>query len=179
MGFLTKMKPRERFLVSVTGGMLVLLIVYHGIWVPLTKRFETLQDEIFAMQMKLRKAHLYAKQRDQVLQEAKKFPNLEQLDAKKDEEETASLLNFIEKEARDVQVTLFDVKPQHVSSDKASKRYRVDLTTESGLKEFTEFIYHLQYSPQMLRIEHVQMTPKEDKSPVLRSSLSVTRVVVK
>lgn len=179
MMLLEKLTPRERKAAYITAGLIIFMIGFHGIWAPLKTRSQFLQDEIFATKMKLRKALIYVQHRDKVLEEARKYLNLEQLDAKKDEEEIASLLNFIEQEARESAVTLIDVKPQQVNSDRTSKRYIVNLETEGGLKEMTQFMYDLQYSPQMLRIERVEIAPKEAKSEMLRSSLTVARVVVK
>ena len=179
MNFLTKLTPRERVIASVTGMLLFLMFGYHGVWRPMTAHFSELNDEIFVMQMKLRKAHVFLKQRDAISEEAKKYPNLAQMDARKDEEEIASLLNFIENEARSAQVNLSDVKPQQVNQDRTAKRYVVELTAESGIKELITFIHRLQYSPQMLRIEKVDSAPKDEKSGTLRTSLIVNRVVVK
>ena len=74
---------------------------------------------------------------------------------------------------------LSDVKPQQAQADKISKRYVVELTAESGIKELLEFIHGLQYSTYLLKIERVDAAPKDEKSAVLRTFLQVTRVVVK
>lgn len=176
---LNKLSVRERKIAFVAAFLLFIWLGYHGVWLPMTSRFEELNDEIFAMQMKLRKANIFLRQKDEINEEAAKYPNLKQMDARKDEEEIAALLNFIESEARATQVSLSDVKPQQVSSDKVSKRYVVELTAESGIKELIELIHRLQYSPEMLRVDRVEIAPKDEESTVLRTFLVVNRVVVK
>jgi len=138
-----------------------------------------MDDRIFAYEMKLRKAHVYLRQREDVMEESKKYQNLEQMDAGSDEEEIARLLEFIEQTARKSSVILSDVKPQEVKGDRMTKRYVVELNTESRLKELLTFIYTLQRSSQLLKIGRVQITPKEEGSLELRSFLQLTRVVVK
>ena len=176
---LLKLSSREKVIACVASGLVMLLVMYHGIWNPVVNKLSSLDEEIFAMQLKVRRAMTLLRQKEEIQEEAKKYPNLERMDARKDEEEIASLLNFIELEARKTRVSLSDVKPEQVSSDRISKRYIVELAAESGLKELIEFIYKLQYSPEMLRIERVEAAPKSEKSDILRSSLTVTRVVVK
>ena len=175
----SKLTEREKKIGYAVIGLLVVLMVYHGVWRPLANKFSSLNDEIFSMQMKLRKAKIFLRQKEEITEEIKKYPNLQQLDARKDEEEIASLLKFIEEQARTASVNLSDVKPQQVSGDKVSKRYVVELTGESGIKELIQFIYNLQYSAQMLKVEKVDMIPKEEGSTTLKTSLMVTRVVVK
>lgn len=176
---LNKLSAREKKIGYAVIALLMILVIYHGVWRPMSSKFASLNDEIFGMQMKLRKAKIFLRQKDEVNEEAKRYPNLQQLDARKDEEEIASLLNFIEQEARGSSVNLSDVKPQQVSGDKVSKRYVVELTAESGIKELIQFVYSLQYSPQMLKVERVEMVPKEEGAATLKTFLVVTRVVVK
>lgn len=176
---LNKMSPREQKILYVVIGLLIVLMGYHAVWTPAQEKFETLNNEIFAMQMKIRKAKTFLRQKDDILEESQKYPNLEKMDAGTDEEEIAQLLNFIEQGARDTGVRLSDVKPQQVQSDKWSKRYVVELNAESGVSELIEFVYLMQHSEQLLKIDRIDTAPKEEQSGELRSFIVVTRVVVK
>lgn len=175
----SKLKPSERMLLVIVGVLLACGFAYYGGWKPIQAKFSALDEEIFSMQLRLRKSKILVHQRDQVLEEAKKYPNLQGMDARKDEEENASLLSFIEEEARRARITLSDVKPQSMNEDRLTKRYTVELIIESGMKELIEFVYHLQFSTQMLKVVRAEMAPKEEGSAVLRSSLVMERVVVK
>lgn len=172
-----KLKPREKKILYVVVGLLVVMAGYHGVLTPMTAKIDTLDDEIFSMEMRLRKAKILVRQREEVLEEAKKYQNLDQLNAGTDEEETARLLSLIEQTARNVGCSLSDVKPEAVKTDKWIKRFQVELTAESSLEQLVTFIYELEHSPQILKIERVSMAPKEEKSPSLRSRLTVVRTV--
>ena len=174
-----KLSAREKNIFYVTMSLVLLVVGYHGLWRPMREKFSNLEDEIFSQELKLRKAKVFLRQRDDILEQAKKYPNLEQMDAGTDEEEIARLLNLIEETARKTGVSISDVKPQQVKSDKVSKRYIVELNAESSVEQLIEFVYQLQHSPQLLKIEQVNTGPKDEKSATLRSFLSVTRVVVK
>jgi Tfp pilus assembly protein PilO len=174
-----KLTPREKKILYVVVGLLVLVFGYHGIARPLTEKLSDLETEIFAMQMKLRKAKIYLRQKEEILEESKKYANLSQMDAGSDEEEIARLLNLIEQTARKTGISLSDVKPEQVRSDKTIKRYIVQLNAESSLEQLMSFIHELEHSPQILKIDKMSTVPKEDKSAVLRSTIIVTRVVLK
>ncbi len=176
---LAKLKSSERVLLVIVIILLAIGLGYYGGLKPIEAKLGNLDSEIFSLQLKLRKAKIFVQQRDAVMEEAKKYPNLEGMNARKDEEENAALLSFIEEEARKARVTLSDVKPQTTTGDRLTKRYTVELSIESGMKELIEFIYHLQFSPQLLKVERVESAPKEEGSEILRSNLVMQRVVVK
>lgn len=176
---LNKLTPREKKIFYVVIGLLGLVLGYHGAWRPMLEKFSLLDEEIFAFQMKLRKAKIYLRQEDEIREEAKKYPNLEKIEAGTDEEETARLLNLIEQTARNSSVSLSDVKPQEVKSDRITRHYAVELNAESSLDALLAFVYALEHSPEFLKIEQVNTAPKEDQAAVLRTFLIVTRTVVK
>ncbi len=176
---LNKLSVREKKIFYVVVGMFLFLVAYHGVWRPIMVKLLQLDDEAFAMQMKFRKAKVFLAQRQEIQEEAKKNPGLEKLDAGSDEEEIAKLLNFIEQTARKTQVSLSDVKPQPVKSDKQSKSYHVELNAEAGLEQLIDFIYEIEHSPQLLRLEQVNTALKEEKATALKAFLVVSRVVVK
>ncbi len=175
----SKLKPSERILFVIVLVLLALGFAYYGGWKPIQAKFASLDDEIFSMQLRLRKAKILVHQRDQILEESKKYPNLQGMDARKDDEENASLLGFIEEEARKASITLSDVKPQSMSEDRLTKRYTVELVVEAEMKALIAFVYHLQFSPQMLKVQRAEMAPKEEGSAILRGNLVMERVVVK
>jgi Tfp pilus assembly protein PilO len=176
---LSKLSAREKKIAYVVAGLLIFVFGYHAVLTPMMQKFSDLDDEIFAMQMRLRKAKTFLRQKDQVKEASTKFTNLEQMDAGSDEEEIARLLNSIEQTARKNGVSLSDVKPQPVRSDKITKQFVVELNAEAGLSSLVDFIYELENSPQMLRLGKVTLSPKDDKSPTIRAFLVVNRTVVK
>lgn len=176
---LTKLTAREKKIFYIASFFVFVLFAYHGLWHPASEKFAELEDETFVAEMRLRKAKTLVRQKDDILEEAKKYPNLAQLDAGTDEEETARLLNLIEQTARKNGVSLSDVKPESVKTDKWTKRFEVGLQAESNLQQMIDFVYELEHSPQLLKIEKVEMNLKDDKSSVIRSQLTVARTVTK
>ncbi len=175
--FLTKLSSREKKILYAALTVILLAGAYHGILRPLNEKIAVLDDEIFSTEMKLRKAKVYLRQKDQILEESKKYPNLAQLDAGTDEEETARILSLIEVSARKYGVSLSDVKPNPIKTDKWTKRFEVELNGECTLEQLTLFVFELEHSAQMLKVEQVSSAPKEEKSPVLRSQMTVVRTV--
>jgi Tfp pilus assembly protein PilO len=176
---LTRLNEREKKILMVTIVLVLVLLGYHGVLTPVTEKFSSLDREIFMAEMKLRKAKTLVRQREDVVVESQKYPNLERMDAGTDEEETARLLNLIEQTARTTGVSLSDVKPQAIVSDKLTKRFAVELNAESGIEALIQFVYALENAPEALKIELVNTAPKEENSAVLRSQITAVRVVLK
>ena len=172
-----KLSAREKRILYIALAFILLAGGYQGIWRPFNEKILTVDEEIFSMEMKLRKAKIYLLQKDQIMEESKKYPNLAQLDAGTDEEETARILSLIEQSARKFGVSLSDVKPNPIQSDKWTKRFEVELNGECTLEQLTQFVFELEHSAQMLKVEQLGSTPKEEKSPVLRSQMTVVRTV--
>lgn len=179
MKILQKLTARERKILYVVFGLLILILIYHGVWIPLQNKFAELDREIFAMQMKLRKAHAFLSQKTAVMQEAQNHSNLQQMDAGSDEEEIAKLLNFIEQQARGAGISISDLKPQPPQSDKITKRLSVELNAESSLEQLVGFIYQLEHSQQLLKVQQISTTNKDEKSTTLKSFMIITRYMVK
>lgn len=175
--FLTKLSAREKKILYLTLTVLLIAGGYHGVWRPLQAKIVSMDDEIFSMEMQLRKAKTYLRQKDQIIEEAAKYPNLSQLEGGTDEEETARILSLVEQAARKNGMSISDVKPNPIKSDKWMKRFEVELNGESTLEQLTQFVYELEHSPQMLKVEEISSAPKEEKSPVLRSQMTVVRTV--
>lgn len=175
--FLTKLNPREKKISGIALSVIVIAMAYHGILTPLTQKITQLDDEIFAIEMKLKKAKIFIRQKEEILEEAKKYPNLSQLDAGSDEEETAKILSMIEQTARKYGISLSDVKPNPIKSDNWMKRFEVELVGECSIEQLTQFIFDLEHSPEMLKVEALSSAPKEENSPVLRSQVTVVRTV--
>lgn len=174
---LAKLSSREKNILYIAVTVMLIAGGFHGILRPLNEKITVLDNEIFSMEMKLKKAKVYLLQKDLILEEAKKYPNLAQLDAGTDEEETARILSLIEQSARKYGVSLSDVKPSPIKTDKWSKRFEVELNGECSLEQLTQFVFELEHSAQMLKVEQISSTPKEEKSPVLRSQMTVVRTV--
>ena len=177
--FYERLSARERKILYVVIALLGVTIGYHGVLRPMAAKFSTLDEEIFAMQMRLRKAKTFIRQKDDIMEAVKQYPNLEKMDAGSDEEEIAQLLNFIEQTARKNGVSLSDVKPQPVKSDQQTKQYSVELNAESNLEALIRYVYDLEHSENLLRIDRVNIAPKDEKGPTLRAYLLITRLVVK
>lgn len=178
-GLLNKLTPREKKILIFVGVLLAMVGSYHGVLHPLLAKISNMDEEISAMEMKLRKAHVFAGQSREILEEAKKHSTLNQMQAGTDEEETAKLLNLIEKTARKTGATLADMKPKPVTADKMFKRYGVELNADLKLEELISFLYELEHSSQLLNIEQIILSPREDNAQRLRAFILVTRVVVK
>lgn len=93
-------------------------------------------------------------------------------------EESAALLAQVETLARSANVRLVATRPRDMMSEGFYETYAVTVEIEARLEKIVDFLYRLESSPKLLRIDEVSLSPKnkEPDSP-LRGMLLITQVL--
>jgi hypothetical protein len=95
-------------------------------------------------------------------------------------EENAAMLTEIERLAADGKVVVSSTKPHEPKIDKDFEEYQVELEIEAGMPQLVSFVYGIENSTQLLRIEKLTLYVKGDGAgDVLRGSLLVSKVVTR
>ena len=58
------------------------------------------------------------------------------------------------------------------------KKYTIELEAEGEMAQLTSLIYQLQNSPQLLKVEKMQMSAKSGSSGILKSRLVISKIKV-
>jgi len=96
-----------------------------------------------------------------------------------DEEEVAKILGEIETLARQTAINLVDMKPQTTREIDFYKQYLIEVEAEGEMKDLVNFLHQLNISSQLLRAEKLRLSlPKKD-STVIKSSMLISKVLVK
>jgi Tfp pilus assembly protein PilO len=89
-----------------------------------------------------------------------------------------TMLAEIEKEASDAGVVLSATKPREPRCEKDFEEHEVGIEIEGSMKALVRFLYGIESSPQLLRVERLVLDAKTDgEAGVLRGNLTVTKVV--
>lgn len=94
-------------------------------------------------------------------------------------EETALMFGTLDTLARDARVTLVGVKPQEPQTGPDGETYRVDLEIEADMTGLLNFLYGLESSPQVLRVDQMQLQPqtRRQDAPPLKGQMTVSKLV--
>ena len=80
--------------------------------------------------------------------------------------------------AREAGVALAGVKQQDPQAGEESETYRVDLDVESDLAALMRFLHGVEASPQVLRVDQLQVQPQSRAdAPPLKSRMTISRLV--
>lgn len=93
-------------------------------------------------------------------------------------EETAAMFAALDTLAREAGVALAGVKQQDPQAGEESETYRVDLDVESDLAALMRFLHGVEASPQVLRVDQLQVQPQSRAdAPPLKSRMTISRLV--
>ena len=95
-----------------------------------------------------------------------------------EEEEKSTLLSEIEMLARSSLVSLKNIKPEAMKRIGPYEEYTIKIEVEAKMNYLVDFIYKLERSPCLLRIEKFQLRTKDKKSPILRGQITITEILI-
>ena len=93
-------------------------------------------------------------------------------------EEIAALLNEVEKIARGASVEITDIKPRPTKEMLFYKKYLLEMDCQATMEKHIEFIYNLQQSKQLIRVERLKLSSQGKNNPLLKANMSITKVSV-
>ena len=176
--FFSKLSKRERLIFY--GALLVVFIgaLDRLFYRPMANLFDELEQEIVLQENQLRKNMRYLAAREVIHKRYSAYAAYSVTNGA-DEEEVASLLNEVEGQARKAGLSLLNIKPKPATTTEASKQYPVEVEVETQMKELINFIYGLQSSKYILRVQKLRMVPKGKSKAEVKGSLLINRTVIR
>jgi Tfp pilus assembly protein PilO len=93
-------------------------------------------------------------------------------------EENAKMLGEIEGLASQASVVLNGTKPREPKAREYYEEYPVEIEVEGEWAGIAGFLYGLQHSPQLLKVQDLTLSPKARETPsVVKGAILVTKVV--
>jgi Tfp pilus assembly protein PilO len=94
------------------------------------------------------------------------------------EEDTSALLREVETLASKSSVYLADMKPQDPKQEQEFKKYQVNVNGEAAFEKLIEFLYNIENSKKVLKIEKFTLSLKSRQDSTLKFSLTISKVVL-
>lgn len=172
-----KLKPRERLMAFVTGGVAILCLFYRVAVVPAMDRLQGAREAVAISIKQLAADRRSIAQRESVLKTYERYAHLMQA-VGTDEEETSKLLSAVADLAKAANVTVVNLKPRPTETSGLAKRYQVELETESTLEDLTRFMYAVEQSQQPLTVDRLSAKQEEKPDSPLKCTLRVSRLAI-
>ncbi len=175
---LSELPKKKRYIVYIAAGLIAALFFDKVIFQTARGRIKKVNNGIFIQEKKLQRYLHALSQEDLVTSEYQKYTEgISQ--GHSEEEEKLKLLSEVEKLARTASVFLKDIKPGLTEEIGLYKKYTVEIEVESEINFLIDFIYQLEKTSRLLRIEKFQLQPKEAKSAILKVRMTITQALIK
>lgn len=170
-----KLSKRERYLLYGVIILAFFIFLERLVFHPLSGKLTTLNQEIFRQEVRLKKALTLQSQKERILKDYKDCEPYLKLKKVSDEEVMAKLLKEIEQMARKSRTSLVDIKPRaQPKTMHGYKKYAIELQLEARMEEIVSFLYNLRECGLLLRTEKFSISPKDERSGLLKANLLIT-----
>ncbi|MFA6383795.1 MAG: type 4a pilus biogenesis protein PilO [Candidatus Omnitrophota bacterium] len=174
---ISKMSKREKIVLYGAVAIVAIAFLDRAIVGPIISRTQALDKAIADKRAMINRDMKILSQKDNIelrKAEYKAFSVLETTP----EEDTSSLLKEVEILASKSSVYLADMKPQDPKQEQDFKKYQVNIICESPFDKFIEFMYNIENSRKVLKIEKFSIIRKSRSDATLKCTLTVSKVVL-
>lgn len=175
---LENITKREKLLGLVTIGVVLIVSIYNFTIEPLAKQWDSLNNEVRDKEVLLRKHSRISYSKDAIEKLYTEYTGYFRKEDLTPEEESAIALSNIEKLARGANAHITNIKPLTIKSFENYNIFTYRVATESRIGELTKFIYDLQSSEQLLKVERMVLRAKEREHDIIKAILHITKVSV-
>ena len=175
---LGNIKKREKILGIATVCLVAAALAYNFIIEPLGKRWNDSQKEIQEKEALLRRHSRILRSKDTIKKLHSIYTAYIQEEKMSSEEESAQALSSIEKLARSSNTRITNIKPLATKSLENHNKYTFRVSIESRVNELTKFIYDMQSSEQLLKVERMVLRAKERQPDTIKAILTISKISV-
>lgn len=175
---LSNLSKREKHVLYLCLTVVLSALFYNFLIEPLAQRWIKVNEDILRKEMELERNLKVISEKETVLKNYKEYAG--RVKAKgSDEEEIATLLREVETITAKTSVRLTKVnKPRPVKNMKFYKLYSLEVELEAPIGPLTEFIYQLEKSSHILKVEQLRLSAKGGQSSILRSQMLITKILI-
>jgi hypothetical protein len=171
----SRLTKRERLLVILTVSVIAGLALFIFAADPAYKRWLEMGGDVESANARLLKNLKLLADKDYLEKEYNRYKEYIQKGAG-EEEEVSSILKEIEATAAASQVDVTSIKPKGTKAFKEYKKFTVEVTGEAKLSAFLKFIYDMEGSKKLLKVERLVLTLKSAQSDTLRGTLIIRKI---
>ncbi len=175
---LKNITAREKILGGAAISVIAAALFYNIVIEPLAGLWKDLDGDIRDKEILLAKHSRILRERENIGRLNGEYSKYFEESVLTPEEESALALGSIEKLARGASVHITNIKPMGIRKEQNHNKFTFKVTSESRMDELTKFIYELQSSNQLLKVERMVLRAKEREADVIKAILHITKISV-
>lgn len=168
---------RERNLFYFVIILILIWISHVFVIKPVVIKWKEINNKIETNSLKLERNQKMIVRREKIQRDYNSHASSVRM-AGSEEEEMAKFLTEIESLARSSSVYISDIKPRPVKKVNFYKKYFVELDAEGDINQVSKFIYDIQNSPQLLKIDKFALGTKGAGTNLLKCHLLVSKILI-
>lgn len=177
MRLLLNLTKREKIVFWITIAVIVLSLFYNFILALYLKKVNSLDKEIHKLELNLEKSRRLLIKKNNIEKEFQTLKKDGTEDASFGEQQIANILIELENIAGASGVHISEIKPQSSKRSEYSDEAAIDVRFEGDIKNISNFIYTIQQSKELLKIEKLQINTTSDSS-LLESYLQLRKISI-
>lgn len=176
--FLSRMSQKEKIGIFLAGIVVFFALLDRLVIAPVSDRLLEIERQIKMSEKQLDIGMRNISQKESITREYQKYARYLK-NSGSDEEQAAVMLSEIEDLARRSNMNLVDIKPQQPKNIDFYKEYSIEIEAEGEMESIINFLWKLNSSVQLLRVERLRLNLKEKGSAVVKASIFITKFSTK
>jgi len=172
--FLASITKREKFIFILTVSLAIGIPTYFFVLEPIYKKWSQLDTELESVSIKLLKDIKLLANKEPLEKDHATYE--EYMQKADDKGGISSILKEIESTALSSGVKITSIKPKGEKQFKNHKKYRVELISEAKISQFLKFIYSLESSKKLFKVERVVLSLQRDQTDLLKGTLVIRKI---
>lgn len=168
---------RERNLFYFAVILIFLWIAHTFVIKPIVVKWKEIDKQLEVSSLKLERNQKMIARREKIQRDYNSYASSVKM-VGSEEEEMAKFLTEIESLARSSSVYISDIKPRPVKKVEFYKKYFVELDAEGDINQISKFIYDIQNSSQLLKIDKFSLGTKGAGTNLLKCHLLVSKILI-
>jgi hypothetical protein len=171
-----KLNSKEKILVVSIGVLSILLVLKIFVLGPIYDKTSIYSQEIEQAKLAIRKYTALEHNRTEILKAQKQIEGYSSLKGS-DEDKFAMVMSKIEAEARRSKLQILDMNSAGLTKVKGGVTlYRINLSSESQLKNFLDFISRIEGADILLQVEKITLVVKDENVGLLKIDVVILGV---
>jgi len=173
----SRISQREKYILYISVAVIGLVFIDKVILSPVMKVLDNLDRETLVQEGELEKSVRIVNNEDSITAEYdKNVQNLKKYSS--NEEEIAALSSETEELARKTSVLVKNIKPLSTEETGLYIKYKIDVEVETEMPYLMDFIYQLEKSSQLVKVDKISLSPQKKNSPVLKAFLVISKSLI-
>lgn len=176
--FISGLSDKEKKILAIAGLFLLAALFDRLLIAPSMGRLKELDESIVKERNFISQNLKFLSYRDRITKEAGAFKDFYTQDVKAEEEVIANFLKKVEGLASQAGVELSKVSPSGQQKEKEFVKYFVTLDCAGKFEAITNFIFLVNDSKELLRVEKMNIAGSARDAEKVQSNLTISKMIV-